>query len=84
MVEVIDMAGVMIGIDPHKGSHTACALDEREQQAGQVRVRASATQVQVLLSWARGLAAAHLGGRGLEQSSRLRDDQACWAGRARA
>jgi transposase len=52
MVEVIDMAGVMIGIDPHKGSHTAYALDEREQRVGQVRVRASAKQVQVLLSWA--------------------------------
>jgi transposase len=52
MVEVIDMAGVMIGIDPHKGSHTAYALDEREQRVGQVRVSASAKQVQVLLSGA--------------------------------
>jgi len=28
------MAGVMIGIDPHKGSHTAVALDAREKAAG--------------------------------------------------
>jgi len=31
-VEVTDMAGVMIGIDPHKGSHTAVALDGREKR----------------------------------------------------
>ena len=30
------MAGVMIGIDPHKGSHTAVALDAHEKQLGQV------------------------------------------------
>ena len=35
------MASVMIGIDPHKGSHTAVALDAREQRLGQLRVRAS-------------------------------------------
>src|SRR6266571_758261 len=28
----------MIGIDPHKGSHTAVALDEREQRLARVRV----------------------------------------------
>jgi transposase len=46
------MAGVMIGIDPHKGSHTAYALDEREERLGQVLVRACAEQVGVLLDWA--------------------------------
>jgi transposase len=48
------MAGVMIGIDPHKGSHTAYALDERERRLGQVRVRASSEQVEVLRGWAAG------------------------------
>jgi transposase len=46
------MAGVMIGIDPHKGSHTAVALDARERVLGQVRVRASVTQIGELRSWA--------------------------------
>jgi Transposase len=48
------MAGVMIGIDPHKGSHTAFAIDTREKRLGQLRVRASSKQVEVLLGWAAG------------------------------
>jgi hypothetical protein len=35
------MAGVMIGIDPHKGSHTAVAVDPRLRILGQVRARRS-------------------------------------------
>jgi hypothetical protein len=31
----------VIGIDPHKGSHTAAVLDERERLLSEVRVRAS-------------------------------------------
>ena len=46
------MAGAIIGIDPHKGSHTAIAIDVRERQLGQVRVRASARQAEVLLQLA--------------------------------
>jgi transposase len=42
----------MIGVDPHKGSHTAVALGGDEAPLGQVRVRASAAQVQRLLAWA--------------------------------
>jgi hypothetical protein len=34
------MAAVMIGIDPHKASHTAVAIDEKEVPLGEVRVRA--------------------------------------------
>jgi hypothetical protein len=30
----------VIGIDPHKGSHSAAVLDEREELVGEVRVRA--------------------------------------------
>jgi len=43
---------VMIGVDPHKGSHTAVALDESETELARVRVRASADQREQLLSWA--------------------------------
>src|SRR3954469_11206739 len=42
----------MIGIDPHKGSHTAFALDAAETKLGQVRVRAAVGQVDGLLQWA--------------------------------
>ena len=44
---------VMIGVDPHKGSHTAVALGAEEAVLGQVRVRASAAQAERLLTWAR-------------------------------
>ena len=43
---------VMIGIDPHKGSHTAVALDDSEQSLGELRVRSAANQVERLLEWA--------------------------------
>ena len=48
------MAAVMIGIDPHKGSHTAVAIGAGEEPLGQLRVRASAAQAQRLLAWAAG------------------------------
>jgi transposase len=47
------VSGVMIGIDPHKGSHTAFALDASETKLGQLRVRAAVGQVDGLLEWAR-------------------------------
>jgi transposase len=46
------MAAVMIGIDPHKGSHTAVAIGADEEPLGQVRVRASAAQATKLMAWA--------------------------------
>src|SRR5712671_3446815 len=46
------MAAVMIGVDPHKGSHTAVAIGAAEEPLGQVRVRASAAQAERLLGWA--------------------------------
>jgi len=46
------VAGVMIGIDPHKGSHTAFVIDGREKPLGQLRVRASCEQAEALLGWA--------------------------------
>jgi len=47
------MSTVVIGIDPHKASHTAVAVDEHEHPLGQLRVRASAVQAEQLLDWAR-------------------------------
>ena len=46
------MAVVMIGVDPHKASHTAVAVNAAEQSLGQLRVRASAVQAERLLAWA--------------------------------
>ena len=46
------MAAVMIGVDPHKGSHTAVAIGAAEEVLGQLRVRASAAQAGQLLAWA--------------------------------
>ena len=46
------MATVMIGVDPHKGSHTAAAIGAAEEALGRVRVRASAAQAERLLAWA--------------------------------
>ena len=38
------MAAVMIGVDPHKGSHTAVVISPAEEPLGELRVRASAGQ----------------------------------------
>ncbi len=46
------MAAVVIGVDPHKGSHTAVAISAAEEQLGQLRVRACAAQAERLLAWA--------------------------------
>ena len=46
------MVAVMIGVDPHKGSHTAVAIGMAEEPLGELRVRASAVQAQRLLAWA--------------------------------
>jgi transposase len=46
------MVAVVIGVDPHKGSHTAVAISPAEEQLGELRVRASAVQAQRLLDWA--------------------------------
>ena len=46
------MAVVMIGVDPHKASHTAVAINAAERSPGQLRVRAPAVQAERLLAWA--------------------------------
>jgi transposase len=45
---------VIIGVDPHKGSHTAVAIDSGEAALGQLKVRATRRQVKQLLEWAVG------------------------------
>jgi transposase len=47
------MTAVMIGIDPHKGSHTAVAITGAEQPLAELRVRASAARAGQLVAWAR-------------------------------
>ena len=46
---------VMIGIDPHKGSHTATMLDRSERELRRVTVRAGRRQVTELLQWVDGV-----------------------------
>ena len=43
---------VMIGIDPHKGSHTAVAVGAAEEPLGKLRVRACQDQAGKLVAWA--------------------------------
>ena len=43
---------VIIGIDPHKASHTACAIDEKELELAQLSVRAGNRRLDRLLGWA--------------------------------
>jgi hypothetical protein len=53
---------VMIGVDPHKGSHTAVAVDEREQSLAELRVNSGPKQLERLLP------GAHMGGRERDRS----------------
>jgi transposase len=46
------MAAVMIGVDPHKGSHTAVAIGPAEEPMGELRVRACTAQAERLVAWA--------------------------------
>jgi transposase len=43
---------VLIGVDPHKGSHTAVIVDRDEQEMARLTVRADRRQLQRLLSFA--------------------------------
>jgi transposase len=46
------LMAVMIGIDPHKGSHTAVAVGAAEEPLGKIRVRACPAQAEKLAGWA--------------------------------
>jgi transposase len=43
---------VMIGVDPHKASHTAVAIGRSEDELASVKVRATSRQIDQLLTWA--------------------------------
>jgi hypothetical protein len=43
---------VIIGIDPHKASHTAVAVGSDEGELSRLRLQASRSQVEKLLAWA--------------------------------
>jgi transposase len=44
---------VIIGVDPHKASHTAVVIDSNEAQLDAKKVRSSRSQVEQLLAWAK-------------------------------
>ncbi len=46
------MTAVIIGVDPHKASHTAVAVSAAEEHLGELRVRAGGAQAERLLAWA--------------------------------
>ena len=43
---------VTIGIDPHKATHTAVAVNSSEDELSRLKVRATRAQVDKLLTWA--------------------------------
>src|SRR6266516_2581594 len=46
------LMAVIIGIDPHKGSHTAVAVGAAEQPLGKIRIRGCPAQAEQLVAWA--------------------------------
>jgi transposase len=50
--EGILVVAVMIGVDPHKASHTAVAISPAEEPLDELRVRACPAQAQKLVAWA--------------------------------
>jgi transposase len=47
---------MVVGVDPHKGSHTAVVADELGRKMGQKRVAAHREGCRELIAWARGVA----------------------------
>jgi transposase len=67
---------VIIGIDPHKATHTAVAIGCDERQLSEIRVRATCQQTERLLAWAEPLgdrtwAVESAGGLGYQLSQQL-------------
>ena len=48
---------VLIGVDPHKGSHTAVVVDRDENEVARLTVRADRNQLQRLMTFAAPLKA---------------------------
>lgn len=59
-----DTLKVVIGVDPHKGSHTAVAVDNHETELSRMRVRASGAQAARAAGVGGAVRQAHLGGGG--------------------
>jgi hypothetical protein len=43
---------VIAGVDPHKASHTAVAIDTSEEEQARKKIRAGRSQVDQLMTWA--------------------------------
>ena len=43
---------VIIGVDPHKATHQAVAVDDRETEIDRISIRATSSQTERLLAWA--------------------------------
>ena len=63
---------VTIGVDPHKGSHTAVAIDVEETKLGEVRVSSAKDQCDQLLGWPRPSPS------GASPSSQRPGSATCW------
>ena len=71
---------ITIGIDPHKSSHTAQAIDEHETKLGQVRVNADRYQIERLVVWATPFPERQWGVEGAQGVGRLLAQQLVAAG----
>ena len=62
----------IIGVDPHRGSHVAVVLDDREQIHDELAVTANRLQRQRLLDWAAAIS------RGCGRSKAPLAPAPCW------
>ena len=74
---------VIIGVDPHKQSHTAVAICGEEREVAKVTVRATRQQTAKLLAWAEPFRGANLGHRVCRRSGLPVGPAARRCGRAR-
>ena len=71
---------VIIGIDPHKATHTAVAVNGSEDELSRLKVRATRAQVDKLLTWAAPFASRNVGDRGCRRArvSTRATARRCW------
>ena len=62
------MAAVMIGVEPHKASHTAAAIGRAGEPLGDIQVRAAASAGRAAAGVGSGVAGPGLGGRGCQRA----------------
>src|SRR5258708_34959227 len=48
----MEVSMTIIGVDPHKASHTAVAISDAEQELDRKKVRSGGAQLSQLVSWA--------------------------------